>query len=434
MPSEGPRFRKRDKIAFMGRRVYRNAKAVGSLIRGGQGRKRKAMEKLVKKVFLRGSPDLQSQTALPGLPDEFLEEEVESVKDEDSIPLPKTLLLVLKNLRVFGHFHGKIFEKLVGKIEHIKLRAHDSLFKVGEADENMYIVESGCINVFSTTKDPRTFETQTYTLKRVRQGEAIFSLLSFIEYLGGRVKTYKTVSAKATEECKVIKVSFRSFKDSFDQFPEDLAKVVQVIMVRLQRVTLLALHQYLGLGAELLTPTSRGGSGQSHTQFAGVKRQSSLQQHQMDLPSLHQLEATSPTIAELTHGKDEHQTLLVSPTVIRAKDEIEDMNPDHLKRLAAEAYQEVLNLSDDQLDELNSTITENISITEPEEGAVLVQEDSNDSPALMLVLHGSVELSQKSTDDINTATKIHKAHVGGILCQLQTLTNEPRYDSQYPKF
>ena len=34
VPTEGPRFRKRDKIEFMGRRVFRNAKAVGSLIRG----------------------------------------------------------------------------------------------------------------------------------------------------------------------------------------------------------------------------------------------------------------------------------------------------------------------------------------------------------------------------------------------------------------
>ena len=37
-PGEGPRFRKRDRLAFMGRRVFRNAKAVGSLIRGGQVR------------------------------------------------------------------------------------------------------------------------------------------------------------------------------------------------------------------------------------------------------------------------------------------------------------------------------------------------------------------------------------------------------------
>ena len=70
---------------------------------------------------------------------------------------------------------------------------------------------------------------------------------------------YKTVSAKATEETKIIKFSFKAFKDCFEKYPEDLAKVVQVVMIRLQRVTLLALHQYLGLGAELLTSTSRGG-------------------------------------------------------------------------------------------------------------------------------------------------------------------------------
>jgi hypothetical protein len=36
VPGEGPRFRKRDRLAFMGRKVFRNAKAVGSYIRGGQ--------------------------------------------------------------------------------------------------------------------------------------------------------------------------------------------------------------------------------------------------------------------------------------------------------------------------------------------------------------------------------------------------------------
>ena len=117
------------------------------------------------------------------------------------------------------------------------------MLQVGEHDENMYIVDSGSINVFSTTRDPRTNEVQTHVLKKVRQGEAIFSLLSFVEYLGGRRKLYKTVSAKATEETRVIKISFKSFKKSFDNYPETLAKVVQVVMVRLQRVTLLALHQ-----------------------------------------------------------------------------------------------------------------------------------------------------------------------------------------------
>ena len=37
VPSADQRFRKRDKIEFVARRMSRNVKAVGSLIRGGQG-------------------------------------------------------------------------------------------------------------------------------------------------------------------------------------------------------------------------------------------------------------------------------------------------------------------------------------------------------------------------------------------------------------
>ena len=129
MPTEGQRFRKRDKIEFVARRMSRNVKAVGSLIRGGQGRKRRAMSRLVKKVFSRGSPEFQSQTSMPGLPDEYLEEESESGRGEEDV-VPRTLLIVLKNLRVFGHFDNKIFVELMKNIDYQNLTAHDSLFKV----------------------------------------------------------------------------------------------------------------------------------------------------------------------------------------------------------------------------------------------------------------------------------------------------------------
>ena len=49
-PGEGPRFRKRDRLAFLSRRAIRNAKAVGSYIRGGQGRKRRDVSRYVYRV------------------------------------------------------------------------------------------------------------------------------------------------------------------------------------------------------------------------------------------------------------------------------------------------------------------------------------------------------------------------------------------------
>ena len=66
---------------------------------------------------------------MPGLPDEYLEEESESGRAEEDV-VPRTLLIVLKNLRVFGHFDNKIFVDLMKDIDYLNLKAHDSLFKV----------------------------------------------------------------------------------------------------------------------------------------------------------------------------------------------------------------------------------------------------------------------------------------------------------------
>ena len=415
----GPRFRKRDKIEFMGRKIYRNTKAIGSFIRGGEGKKRRAIKRLVKRVFARGSPsDYHSQSPMRSVPDEYLEEE--SFSDDGKFP--RTLMIVFRNLRVFGHFDSKIFDELIKHIETSHMKANDSLFKIGESDDWMYIVDSGAVNVYSTSKDPRTGEVQTNILKKVGQGEAIFSLLSFIEYLGGRHNPYKTVSAKATEDTKIIKFSFKAFKDCFDLYPENLAKVVQVVMIRLQRVTLLALHQYLGLGAELLSHSSRGGNQQ-------MKRQATLQQQELKklAKQAAELEDLSPSSMQqsISTASDSEGNLLFSSLVIENRTSIDSLRQDALKELAKDAFAEILHLSDEQLEE-GINLLDYIYINEPDEGDILVLEDTNDSPSLMVVLSGTLELSQKN-HDTGIAARIHKVHVGGILCQLQTLTNEPSF-------
>jgi hypothetical protein len=47
-----------------------------------------------------------------------------------------------------------------------------------------------------------------------------------------------------------------AFQEVFQEYPDIFIRVVQVIMVRLQRVTFTALHQYLGLSTELMNPVS----------------------------------------------------------------------------------------------------------------------------------------------------------------------------------
>ena len=255
VPPSGPRFRKRDKIAFVGQKMVKRVQAAGSYIRGGQGRKRKAIAKFAKRLLGQGgSPEIIGQNFKLDLPLEYLEEDT---FDIGSGVMPQQLRFVLQNMRVFGHFEHPIFLELVKQIEYLTVSTNQHLFKVGDPDENIFIVQSGTVNVYASDVDA-SGAMSSNTLKHVTAGDSIMSLLSFLDHLAGHNKPYKTVSAKATENSKIIKLPYSAFKVAFEKYPDCYLRFVQVVMIRLQRVTLLALHQYLGLGAELIAKQHRG--------------------------------------------------------------------------------------------------------------------------------------------------------------------------------
>ena len=269
VPGSGPRFRKRDKIAFVGKRMANRVKAAGSFIRGGQGKKRKAIAKFAKRLLGQGgSPEILGQHFKLDLPLEYLEEDT---YDIGAGVMPQQLKFVLQNMRVFGHFEHPIFLELVKQIEYMTVSTNQYLFKVGDPDENIFIVQSGLVNVYATDTEGAT------TLKHVNPGDSIMSLLSFLDHLAGYSKPYKTVSARAMEESKVIKLPYTAFKVAFEKYPDCYLRVVQIVMIRLQRVTLLGLHQYLGLGAELIASQHRGDANVS---YADIEQEVEVGQEQ----------------------------------------------------------------------------------------------------------------------------------------------------------
>lgn len=64
------------------------------------------------------------------------------------------------------------------------------------------------------------------------------------------------MSARAARDSTVLRLPVEAFSAVFTKYPESLVRVVQIIMVRLQRVTFLALHNYLGLTNELFSHVS----------------------------------------------------------------------------------------------------------------------------------------------------------------------------------
>lgn len=62
--------------------------------------------------------------------------------------------------------------------------------------------------------------------------------------------------ARAEVDTIILRLPLNSFIDLFKRYPEYLVRVIQIIMVRLHRVSLTTLYQYLGLTNQLINPVS----------------------------------------------------------------------------------------------------------------------------------------------------------------------------------
>ncbi|XP_076161576.1 patatin like phospholipase domain containing sws isoform X4 [Ptiloglossa arizonensis] len=238
-----PRFRKRDKVLFYGRKMLRKVKSIGGQVHAtGQGKKRKAVMRFARRLLQLKKDSAPQQLKVLEPPAEYLEEDL-----GPGDRVPPDALYMLQSIRVFGHFEKPVFLKLCKHTEIMSLPAGSSLFKIGDPDENLFIVQQGLVNVYITGPDGSQI-----SLKLVKTGESVTSLLSFTDVLTGHTSTYKTVSARTMEDSIVVKLPMNAFQEVFQDHPDAFVRVIQVIMVRLQRVTFTALHQYLGLSAELV--------------------------------------------------------------------------------------------------------------------------------------------------------------------------------------
>lgn len=115
---------------------------------------------------------------------------------------------MLQSIRVFGHFEKPVFLKLCKHTEIMNLPAGSYLFKIGDPDVNVFIVQQGLVNVFIVGADGAQI-----SLKLVKTGESVTSLLSFTDVLTGHTSSYKTVSARAVEDSVVVKLPMSSFQE-----------------------------------------------------------------------------------------------------------------------------------------------------------------------------------------------------------------------------
>ncbi|NXJ99675.1 PLPL6 esterase, partial [Corythaixoides concolor] len=150
--------------------------------------------------------------------------------------------------RVLGHFEKPLFLELCKHMVFQQCQQGDYVFRPGQPDTSIYVVQDGKLELFLTEPDGK--ET---VMKEVFPGDSVHSLLSVLDVITGHQRPYRTVCARAAEDSTILRLPVEAFSAVFEKYPESLVRVVQIIMVRLQRVTFLALHNYLGLTNELFS-------------------------------------------------------------------------------------------------------------------------------------------------------------------------------------
>ncbi|CAL1601765.1 unnamed protein product [Knipowitschia caucasica] len=243
------RFRKRDKVMFYGRKIMRKMSQSTSSLVGTSSTSRPRMKKkqkminIAKKIlrFQKEVPILQAKEPPPSVLEADLTE-----FDVANSHLPSEVLYMLKNVRVLGHFEKPLFLELCKHMVFLRFQQGEHVFRPGHPDSSIYVVQEGKLELCLTGLDGKE-----NVVKEVYAGDSVHSLLSILDVITGHQKPYKTVSARAAEVSTVLRLPVEAFLSIFEKYPESLVRVVQIIMVRLQRVTVLALHNYLGLTNEL---------------------------------------------------------------------------------------------------------------------------------------------------------------------------------------
>ncbi|XP_057578845.1 patatin-like phospholipase domain-containing protein 7 isoform X7 [Hippopotamus amphibius kiboko] len=254
-PTPQYRFRKRDRVMFYGRKIMRKVTTLPHTLVGNTAaprqrvRKRTKVLSLAKRIlrFKKEYPTLQPKEPPPSLLEADLTE-----FDVKSSHLPSEVLYMLKNVRVLGHFEKPLFLELCKHMVFVQLLEGEYVFRPGEPDTSIYVVQDGRLEVCIQDSDGTEV-----AVKEVLAGDSVHSLLSILDVITGHTAPYKTVSARAAVPSTVLRLPAVAFQGVFEKYPETLVRMVQIIMVRLQRVTFLALHNYLGLTTELFNPESQ---------------------------------------------------------------------------------------------------------------------------------------------------------------------------------
>ncbi|XP_075547772.1 neuropathy target esterase sws-like isoform X7 [Dermacentor variabilis] len=459
-----PRFRKRDKVLFYGRKMLRKVNFLTNQATSGRTRqKNRQMVLRFAKRLLRLKRDQPPTLQVKEPSQAFLEEDYTEQMEKR---LPPDVIYMLRSIRVFGFFEKPLFMELWKHIETLFVPRGTMLFSLGDSDDSIYVVQSGRIHVHIVEPDGTEL-----TFKEVTAGENIASLLSALVVLTGVPSTFKTVAARALEDSSVLRLRYDSFRILLTKYPDSMIRLCQIVMIRLHRVTVTALHNYLGLTTQLMRSSSGGRRAPALSPKSSPCRTPSRKLSHAKDSSIPIAPLSTGVLGELMVPEEYGQGITLETGSLHHSDEatesekfvnedpagaatfktssssrkmsavsdapgsrkstrkasfvvgegsrtsssVQEYN-DYIEA-AVQGFVSRLDIEDEEM------IRNMIAVKEYQPGEYLSKEDSGEPASLFFILSGYVAVSQK-TSAKDTDDMLYIAHVGDITGALEVLTGE----------
>ncbi|KHJ40315.1 hypothetical protein D918_09621 [Trichuris suis] len=378
------RFRKRDRVMYYGRKFIGKVKSAVTLEDKRQWQKLRKRERVLR----------------------FASRLFRQHKDTIAIRPPRR-----PPDQLFGHFELPFFLDVCRHIETKYFSTGQYIFQDGKIGDCIYMVQSGCLALFIKAGKVE------FEVKKIEPGEPLYSSLTLLDMIKNRKRPLKNVSAKAVVDSVVLELRSTVFSAIFNKYPKSWVRTIQMILLRFQRVSLPALHNYFGFTTELMRPPGKLNC-QSSQSFSPkisingkVKSSSLLSLSPSELSaeesSVEQISTSLPVGSAFFHLQDERE----------AKAGIFSAN---LRRVVTARLAEIIELQDENV------LSDMISLKSYPPNHLIIQEGSMNCD--LLFLHsGTLEVLKSSIDESGMAARVELVMPDELVGGLSALTNEPSF-------